>query len=139
MGSWGFDVNRSTNEQILSNTTHDTINNQQQITKDQNEHSVDKPSTPQHFRLRTPMLTRHKNGEEFSAVDRLVLGPKRLGHTDQSSQPRAQAEQELIAWQNRMLDRLDDPILFSDFHSILCREQPIDTQSSKLITKRNEV
>lgn len=96
MGSWGFDVNRSTNEQTLSHASHNT--NNEQIFKDQNEQFVETSTTPQVFKLRTPTLTRNKNGNEFSAVDRLVLGPKRMTQ-------RTQAEQELLAWRNRMLDR----------------------------------
>jgi hypothetical protein len=106
MGSWGFDVNRSTNGQTSSNNN----NNNDQQTKDYNEQFVERSSSPQNFKLRTPTLTRHKNGNEFSAVDRLVLG---LNPSDESfqlqmnpnNQHKIQAEQELLAWQNRMLER----------------------------------
>lgn len=90
-------------------------------TKDYNEHFLDRNSSPQNFQLRTPTLTKQRNGNEFSAVDRLVLGPNRIVQTDyypsddsfpQKQKPmmpinqkKTQTEQELLAWQNRMLKR----------------------------------
>ncbi|CAF2885705.1 unnamed protein product [Rotaria sp. Silwood2] len=149
IGSWGFDVNRSTNGQtLLSCTSNNNNNNDQHIitktTKDYNEHLVDMSSSlsSQNFQLRTPTLTRHRNGNEFAAVDRLVLGPSRTiksnhyppddslpqqmiltNHSRRSSNNhrKIKAEQELIAWQNRMLDR----------------DQQTAYQSPKLINKRN--
>jgi hypothetical protein len=119
IGSWGFDVNRSTNEQTpLSFTSNNNNNNDQhtiiRTTKDYNERFVDISSSPQNFKLRTPTLTRQRNGNEFSAVDRLVFGPNRIVQTDfnplddssqQQMQQKTQTEQELLAWQNRMLER----------------------------------
>ncbi|CAF1570887.1 unnamed protein product [Rotaria magnacalcarata] len=133
MGSWGFDVNRPTNGQtLLSFTSNNNSNNDQHTiprrTKDYNERLVDISSSlsSQNFPLRTPTLTRHRNGNEFAAVDRLVLGPNRMKEqnyyltddlypqevipTNQSpvssnNHRKTQAEQELIAWQNRMLQR----------------------------------
>ncbi|CAF0777747.1 unnamed protein product [Rotaria sordida] len=92
MGSWGFDVNRSTNGQISSSFTSNN-NDHRTITRtprrldepieDFNEHLVNKSSPPlQRFKLRTPTLTRHRNGNEFTVVDRLVLGPSRIVQSD---------------------------------------------------------
>lgn len=106
IGSWGFDVNRSTN----NNTNAD----QQTTIKDYNECLADKlASSDQDPKLRSPTLTKQRDGNEFAAIDRLVLGPHRLPN-DSSSQPsinrnndvKLQAEQELLAWQSRMLQKL---------------------------------
>jgi hypothetical protein len=101
MGSWGFDVNRSTNGQTPLNNNnssdHQTITT---ATKDYNERFVDISSPPQNSKLRRPTLTKHRNGQEFAAVDRLVLGPNQM-----SSQPKTQTEHELFNWQNRMIER----------------------------------
>lgn len=134
VGSWGFDVNRSTNGQTLSSfTSNNNSNNDQhtiaRTTKDYNEHLVDTSSSfsSQNFPLRTPTLTKHRNGNDFAAVDRLVLGPnqkKQLNnHLSDDSYPdqnlsinptimspnynrKTHTEKELIAWQNRMIERL---------------------------------
>ncbi|CAF3661386.1 unnamed protein product [Rotaria sordida] len=147
IGSWGFDVNRSTNGQTLLSFTSNNNNNnndQHKITNDYNEHLVDMSSSlsSQNFQLRTPTLTKHRNGNEFAAVDRLVLGPSRTmksnyypsddsypqqmistnkSRINSNNDRKKQAEQELIAWQNRMLER----------------DQRIACQSPKLINKRN--
>jgi hypothetical protein len=119
MGSWGFDVNRSTNGQTPlsfasnNNTDQHTI---RRTTKDYNERLIDIPSSSQNFKLRSPTLTRQKNGNEFAAVDRLVLGPNRIMQTDyypsdDSSQQQMilnnpkKTEHELLAWQHRMIER----------------------------------
>ena len=130
MGSWGFDVNRSTNGQILSNNNNNTDQQtNHRTTKGYNEQFVDQPSSPQVFKLRTPTLTRQKNGNEFSAVDRLVRGSNRsrqidINPSDESVQPamnpnnqqKTQTEQELLAWQNRMLERF---VLFIFFFKMI--------------------
>jgi hypothetical protein len=96
MGSWGFDVNRSTNEQIPSSFISNNNNNNNdhrtimrtprridELTEDYNERLVDRsPPPPQRFKLRTPTLTRHRDGNDFSVVDRLVLGPSRTVQSD---------------------------------------------------------
>jgi hypothetical protein len=96
MGSWGFDVNRSTNGQTpLSFTSNNNNNNSDhriitrtprrldETTEDYNERLVDRsPPPPQRFKLRTPTLTRHRDGNEFAVVDRLVLGPSRIVQSD---------------------------------------------------------
>ena len=142
MGSWGFDVNRSTNGQILSSSSSSSNNNnnnndQQTIdrrrlanitTKGYNNesfaHRTSSISPTEFFPKSTPTLTRHhyqhQNGKEFSAIDRLVRGPQRIvGQTEfnpsnqslptamHTSQPthKIHTEQELFAWQNRMLER----------------------------------
>jgi len=117
MGSWGFDVNRSTNGQTpLSFTLNNNNNSDQQIItrtrKDYNERLVDIPSSSQNLKLRTPTLTRYRNGNEFAAVDRLLLGPNRSSRDlfqqqqmTSNNQQKSQTEQELVAWQNRMLQR----------------------------------
>jgi hypothetical protein len=157
IGSWGFDVNRSTNGQTpLSFTSNNNNNNDQQtimrITKDYNERFVDISSSPQNFKSRTPALTRHKNGNEFSAVDRLVLGPNRIVQTDRNpsddsfQQPmiptnpyKIQTEQELLAWQNRMLERfiLIFYKLFFVINQFISRDQRFVGPSLKLTNKRN--
>ncbi|CAF3705973.1 unnamed protein product [Adineta steineri] len=143
MGSWGFDVNRSTNGQtplsFTSNNNNNISNSDKQImtkiTKDYNERLGDKfassSSSSQNLKLRTPALTKQRNGNEFAAVDRLLHGPNRTSNdvieqqmtTTTTQQPKIHAEQELIAWQNRMLQR----------------DQRFDNSSSKLNNKRNEV
>ncbi|CAF0895604.1 unnamed protein product [Adineta steineri] len=143
MGSWGFDVNRSTNGQtplsFTSNNNNNNSNSDKQImtkiTKDYNERLGDKfassSSSSQNLKLRTPALTKQRNGNEFAAVDRLLHGPNRTSKdvieqqmtTTTTQQPKIHAEQELIAWQNRMLQR----------------DQRFDSSSSKLNNKRNEV
>jgi hypothetical protein len=125
MGSWGFDVNRSTNRQTpLSFTSNNNQNTDQhtimRIAKDYNERFVDIPSSSssQNFNLRSPTLTRQKNGNEFAAVDRLVLGPNRVIQSDyypsddsfqqqqhMTTNSQKKTEHELFAWQNRMLER----------------------------------
>ena len=130
MGSWGFDVNRSTNEQTLPHNT----SNEQQIDKDQDTSTI-----PQIFKLRTPTLTRHRNRNEFSAVDRLALGPKRMTHTDQPNQQKIQAEQELLAWQNRLLDRFvnrSSCLSFVFNFNILFRNQRPNISSSRASTRQ---
>ena len=63
MGSWGFDVNRSTNGQTPFSFTSNNNNNNDQhtimrTTKDYNERFVDIPSSSsQNFKLRTPTIT----------------------------------------------------------------------------------
>jgi len=127
IGSWGFDVNRSTNGQTPFSFTSNNNNNNDQhtimrTTKDYNDRFIDISSSSQNLKLRTPTIGRHKNGNEFSAVDRLVLGPNRIVQTDYNpsddsfqqqqqqmipiNQQKTQTEQELLAWQNRMLERL---------------------------------
>lgn len=130
MGSWGFDVNRSTNGQISSNNNnnnhHHHHDDQQTIDRlaskgyTQSFAHRSSSSPPKDFiKISTPTLTRQQNGKEFSAVDRLVRGPHRIvGQTEfnpsneslptvmNSIQPhRTQTEQELLAWQNRMIER----------------------------------
>ncbi|CAF3703361.1 unnamed protein product [Rotaria sp. Silwood1] len=153
IGSWGFNVNRSTNGQtLLSFTSNNNNNNNDQhkitrTTKDYNEHRVDMSSSlsSQNFQLRTPTLTRHhRHGNEFAAVDRLVLGPSRTikstyypsddslsqqmilmkqSRINPNNHRKIQTEQELIAWQNRMLQR----------------DQRIGHQSPRSINRRNGV
>ena len=100
MGSWGFDVNRSANGQtpssFTSNNNHHSNNDHRTITRtprrldetleDYNERPVDRPSMPpappQRFKLRTPTLSRHRTGNDFAVVDRLVLGPSRIVQSD---------------------------------------------------------
>jgi hypothetical protein len=96
MGSWGFDVNRTTNGQIPSSFTSNNNNNNNdhrtitrtprrldESTEDYSERLVDRsPPPPQRFKLRTPTLTRHRDGNEFAVVDRLVLGPSRIVQSD---------------------------------------------------------
>src|SRR4051794_19022544 len=98
MGSWGFDVNRSTNGQTPSSFTSNNNNNNNdhrtitrtprrldESTENYNERLVDRstpPPPPQRFKLRTPTLTRHRDGNEFAVVDRLVLGPSRIVQSD---------------------------------------------------------
>ncbi|CAF3711258.1 unnamed protein product [Adineta steineri] len=96
IGSWGFDVNRSANGQTpLSFTSNNNNNNNDhrtitrtsrrldELTEDYNERLVDRTTTPpQRFKLRTPTLTRHRDGNDFTVVDRLVLGPNRVAQTD---------------------------------------------------------
>ncbi|CAF4614308.1 unnamed protein product [Rotaria sp. Silwood1] len=153
IGSWGFNVNRSTNGQtLLSFTSNNNNNNNDQhkitrTTKDYNEHRVDMSSSlsSQNFQLRTPTLTRHhRHGNEFAAVDRLVLGPSRTikstyypsddslsqqmilmkqSRINPNNHRKIQTEQELIAWQNRMLER----------------DQRIGHQSPRSINRRNGV
>jgi hypothetical protein len=139
MGSWGFDVNRSTNGQIPSYNN----NNNDQQTKDYNEQFVDRSSSIENFKLRTPTLTRHKNGNEFSAVDRLVQGSNRLDETfptqmNPINQHKTQTENELLAWQNRMLERLVLIIIFV-LDVFIFREQRFGNQSPKLTYQRTEV
>ena len=127
MGSWGFDVNRSTNGQISSNNNNNNHHHDQQTTDrlaskgyTQSFAHRSSSSPPRDFvKISTPTLTRQQNGKEFSAIDRLVRGPHRIvGQTEfnpsneslptamNSIQPhRIQAEQELLAWQNRMIER----------------------------------
>ena len=134
MGSWGFDVNRSTNGQIPSSfTTNNNSNNGQhaimRTTKDYDEHLVDIPSplSLENFTQRTPLLPRHHNGNEFATIDRFVLGLNQASKSNDylpddlfqqkmilnnssrlnpKNQRKIKTEQELIAWQNRMLERL---------------------------------
>ena len=111
MGSWGFDVNRSTNGQIPStftsnnnhnNNDHRTITRTprrlDESTENYNERLVDTSSPPpQRFKLRTPTLTRHREGNEFAVVDRLVLGPSRIVQSDyypSDESPRQQQQQQ---------------------------------------------
>ena len=105
MGSWGFDVNRSTNvgqpPSSSSFTSNNNINSDHRtITRTSkrsdetnaayNEHSVDRstPASPpppqpvQRFRLRTPTLTRQREGNDNPVVDRLVLGQSRMIQSD---------------------------------------------------------
>jgi hypothetical protein len=96
MGSWGFDVNRSANGQTPSSFTSNNNNHNNdhrtitrtprrldESTENYNERLVDRSSPPpQRFKLRTPTLTRHREGNEFSVVDRLVLGPSRVVQSD---------------------------------------------------------
>lgn len=128
MGSWGFDVNRSTNGQISSNNNNNYQHQDQQTidrisskgyTQSFAHRSSSPPPSRDFVKISTPTLTRQPVGKEFSAVDRLVRGPHRIvGQTEfnpsneslptamNSIQPhRIQAEQELLAWQNRMIER----------------------------------
>ncbi|UJR26496.1 hypothetical protein I4U23_007823 [Adineta vaga] len=95
MGSWGFDVNRSANGQTPSsftsnnnhkNNDHRTITRTSrridELTDDYNERLVDRSTPPQRFKLRTPTLTRHREGNDIAVVDRLVLGPSRVVQSD---------------------------------------------------------
>jgi hypothetical protein len=95
MGSWGFDVNRSANGQTPSSFTSNNNNNNNdhrtitrtprrldEPTEDYNERLVDRSPPPQRFKLRTPTLTRHRDGNDFSVVDRLVLAPSRTVQSD---------------------------------------------------------
>jgi hypothetical protein len=114
MGSWGFDVNRSTNGHIpssfTSNNNHNNNNNDHRTitrtprrldesTENYNERLVDRSSSPppQRFKLRTPTLNRHhRDGNEFTVVDRLVLGPSRTVQSDyypSDESPRQQQQQ----------------------------------------------
>jgi len=128
MGSWGFDVNRSTNEQTTTTTTplpftsnshhyhnnnnNSSISDHRTITRtprrydesveDYNEHSVDRSSSPlpppQRFKLRTPTLSKNRDGNEFAVVDRLVLGPSRIVQSDyypSDESPRQQQQQQM--------------------------------------------
>jgi hypothetical protein len=141
VGSWGFDVNRSTNGQTPS------YNNNDQQTKDYNEQFVDRSSTTENFKLRTPTLTRERNGNEFSAVDRLLRGSNRdlnrsnevLQTSINSGNPnKTKTEHELLAWQNRMLERFARTSIFNLNKSIF-REQRIGNQSPKFNFQRTEV
>ena len=131
MGSWGFDVNRSTNGQTPlsfspnNNNNHSDQHTNRRITKDYDARLVDISSSTQNFNSRTPTLTRHRNGNEFAAVDRLVLGPNRGIQSDHypsddslqqqqmtsNNRHKTQTEQELLAWQNRMLERFNQLLL----------------------------
>ena len=110
MGSWGFDVNRSTNAQTSSHHDHRTITRParrvvDQSTDDYFDSSSPPPPPPsssshptasssgittttapppQRFKLRTPTLNRkHREGtNEVTVVDRLVLGPSRIVQSD---------------------------------------------------------
>ncbi|CAF0762595.1 unnamed protein product [Adineta ricciae] len=95
MGSWGFDVNRSANGHTpLSFTSNNNHNNNDhrpttrtsrridELTEDYNERLIDRSTPPQRFKLRTPTLTRHREGNDFAVVDRLVLGPSRVVQSD---------------------------------------------------------
>jgi len=118
MGSWGFDVNRSANVQTpLSFTSNNNNNNNDhrtitrtprrldEMTEDYNEHLVDRSSPPpQRFKLRTPTLTKPRDGNEFAVVDRLVLGPSRIVPSDyylSDDSPRPQQQYMLQANRSR--------------------------------------
>ena len=153
VSSRGFDVNRSANEQTPSSfTSNNNVDNAHahhaipRARQDYDKRLVDisSSSSSSHLpnaQLPRPTLTRHQNGNEFAAVDRLALGPSRFARADMFYQPdespmtsfdpsrltsiedspffpsqqppplshqdhrRAQTEQELIAWQSRMLER----------------------------------
>lgn len=119
MGSWGFDVNRTTNGQtpsssFISNNNNSTNNNNNsssdhrtitrtprrfdQSMEDYNERFADRsPPPPQRFKLRTPTLTRHRDGNDLAVVDRLVLGPSRVVQSDyypSDESPRQQQQQQ---------------------------------------------
>ena len=151
-GSWGFDVNRSTNGQPLSTFLSNNTNSDHRVmlrTRDNegeeedeeeqeqdedydHRHLSETSSPPSSFKLPTPTLTRHRDGNEFAAVDRLVHGPngftfKELSPLNNSpstrptsarrsrsieelnmppsSRPNANLKTELIAWQSRMIQR----------------------------------
>ncbi|CAF2305453.1 unnamed protein product [Rotaria sp. Silwood2] len=108
MGSWGFDVNRSTNGHIPSSSftsnNNDNNNDHRTITRiprrldepieDFNERLVNRSPPPlQRFKLRTPTLTRHRDGNEFTVVDRLVLGPSRVVQSDYYPSDESPAQQ----------------------------------------------
>lgn len=171
MGSWGFDVNRSANGQISSlssnnNNDQQTIDRRRIpttttiTTKGYNESFAHRSSSisPTEFLPRsTPTLTRQQQNEkEFSAIDRLVRGPQRIvGQTEfnpsNQSLPTAMntiqpthktyTEQELFAWQNRMLERSVLSIILSkNIPSLsLLREQRVDNPSPKLNHQRTGV
>lgn len=105
MGSWGFDVNRSTNGQISSsftsnnniNSDHRTITRTPRRLDESNENYNERPSDrstttitspppppqpTQRLKLRTPTLTRRREGNDYPAVERLVLGPSRVVQSD---------------------------------------------------------
>ena len=115
MGSWGFDVNRTTNGQtpssFISNNNHSSNNNNSdhrtitrtprrfdQSIEDYDERRPDQsPLPPQRFKLRTPTLTRHRDGNDLAVVDRLVLGPSRVVQSDyypSDESPRQQKQQQ---------------------------------------------
>jgi hypothetical protein len=133
-GSWDFDMNRSTNGQqpssVLLNNNNNMNDNQRSMNKTNNEHTTKDASS----RLATPTSTRHRNGNVFAAIDRLVHGPSQLilqgeqqqtngssnkgdmrsksidnlvRATDESTHlnEHRQLKTELFAWQNRMLKR----------------------------------
>ena len=113
IGSWGFDVNRSTNNNNnSSNPDQRTIS--RTTINDYNECLADKlASSDQESKLRSPALTKQRDGNEFAAIDRLVFGPNRESNNSLSQLPinqnndvKLQAEQELLAWQSRMLQKL---------------------------------
>lgn len=112
MGSWGFDVNRSANgpTPLSFTSNNNNINNDHRTitrtprrlddsTEDYNERLVDRSSPPpQRFKLRTPTFTKPRDGQDFSAVDRLVLGPSRIVQSDyypSDESPRQQQQQHM--------------------------------------------
>jgi hypothetical protein len=108
MGSWGFDVNRSTNGQTSSSLTSNNSNNNHdyrtitrtpkrfnETIEDYHERRTDRsPASfaahpppppappPQRFKLRTPTMTRHRNTTNSTLVDRSILGPSRVVQPD---------------------------------------------------------
>lgn len=114
MGSWGFDVNRSTNLQIPSSLAHsnNNMNYNEQQTMIKTKQDV-LPMTSQ-FSIPRPTLSRQYDGNEFAAIDRLVHGPTKLSsHLSSKESSNEQSnmiannhlKSELIAWQNRMLEK----------------------------------
>ena len=143
-GSWGFDVNRSTNGQtlstFLSNNDHHVMRRRRGEEEEEDDdeeeeeeydpqHLSETSSPPSSLKLPTPTLTRHRNGNAFAAVDRLVLGPNGYASKERSplndaptthsrrsksiealnmppsSRPSNTLTTELIAWQSRMIQR----------------------------------
>ena len=117
----------STNNNNNNNHNNDQYTIKRTI-KDYNERLVDIPSpvSSQNFRSYSPTLTRHRHGSEFDAIDRLVLGPNRIiesncypsknsfqqtmlsnksSQLNSTNQRKIQTEQQLLAWQNRMLEK----------------------------------
>lgn len=97
MNSWGFEVNRSANGLTSSFTSNTNTNNTDHrkiirtprrlddSMEDFNERLVNRsspPPPPQRFKLRTPTLTRHRDSNDVTVVDRLVLGPSRVVQSD---------------------------------------------------------
>ena len=104
MGSWGFDVNRSTNGLVGGDQTSSSSLLIKKRTKDDGS---------------TTITTRQRNGHEFAAIDRLVHGPNKsspdlqrrhISRTPSNedltmTNAQQQWKNELIAWQSRMLEK----------------------------------
>ena len=95
MGSWGFDVNRSTNGHLPSSfmsnnnytdndyrTNTRTSRRLDESTEDFNERLVNRSPLAQRSKLPMPTMTKQHDGNEFAAVNHLVLGPSRIVQSD---------------------------------------------------------